>query len=162
MSRILTVLMPLLLTGCADMARAVQHRADGDVAVAKAQRNAAIGVAQWQAVAASSVANAETTRSVTIASIWANNVQLLIIFGFIAFLLIIGYRLLTLYYHNRTAMPSTPVEVLPPTLTPAQIEAMRNRAAQQGGELKRSQHGQWFIFIDGLPYKRLTVRKVTG
>lgn len=160
MNRFVVLAAVPLLAGCSHLAQAVQYRAAGDVGVAQAQANGAIGVAQWEAAAATAVANAEAMRAVTVASIWAGNVQLLLVMVFVLALLVIGYRLLTLYYRNRQVPPMAmpPARVLPPT--PQQIEAMRTRARELGGELKQNQRGEWFVFVDKQPVKRLTVRAV--
>ena len=154
MNKIFLLVLPLL-GGCSDLAQAAQYTAAGRV-----------GVAQWNAAAASNVANAQSMRDVTVASIWAGNVQLLLTMAFFLALLIIGFQLLKLYYRNRgavvvdvpQALPrQRPVQVLPPT--PQQIEAMADVAAQMGGTLQRKRNtGDWFVFIDNAPVKRLSVK----
>ena len=165
MNKIFLLVLPLL-GGCSDLAQAAQYTAAGRVGVAQANANGAIGVAQWNAAAASSVANAQSMRDVTVASIWAGNVQLLILLIFVAVAAVMAYRVLALYYRNRGAVVADvqrvlpgqqPVRILPPT--PKQIEAMADRAAQIGGTLQQSRDsGDWFVFIDNVPVKRLTVK----
>jgi len=147
------------LSGCDSLTLAVQHRAAGDVAIAQAQAQAAVGVAQWNAAAASAVANAESNRAIAVASIWAGNVQLLIILAFVVVAFWFGYRLLALYYRNRAAIPAPlpEVRVLPPN--PMQVEAMRQRAWELGGELKQNRAGEWFVLVGNRPVKQLTVRE---